>query len=352
MVSPKLSDSFDGEPAIEGGAGDPATYYLEAIALLEDEVARLEQELRWRDQAPSEKMSCGESSTPDEIESTTASEDVAVARAAIERLEAEVASREETIGLLLDQLSRVEEAQASGRAEWEQLCGWLAELEERVEGHDGDALLQLQQQLAGEQQQADALRKKAEQDRRTVEAERRVHEGEIARLQAELAHVRAAALDGTDGDGEPAASDSVADSAVIEGLRSENLRLRAVCEELTKRLDTGPAETWEAQRDEVLKERDALCRQLLQIQDDRRREQLELRATVVELQGQLSRASLARPEQQSVGTGKDSNERDAELRIHALRQHLREVHQREEEERKQKQLIPRLSRLWSRTGPR
>ena len=281
-----------------------------------------------------------------------ASEDLAVARAAIERLEAELASREETIGLLLDQLSRVEEAQASGRAEWEQLSGWLAELEERVEGHDGDALLQLQERLAGQQQQADELRKKAEQDRRAGEAQRRIHEGEIARLQAELAHARAAAPGGTDGDGEPAASGPVADPAVIEGLRSENLRLRAACEELTKRLDTEPAETWEAQRDEMLKERDALHRQLLQIQDDRRREQLELRATVVELQAQLSRASLARPEQQPTETGKDSRDRDAELRIHALRQHLREVHQQEEEERKQKQLIPRLSRLWSRTGPR
>ena len=61
-----------------------------------------------------------------------------------------------------------------------------------------------------------------------------------------------------------------------------------------------------AQRDEMLKERDALLRQLLQIQDDRRREQLELRATVVELQAQLSHASLARPEQQPTETGKDS----------------------------------------------
>ena len=183
---------------------------------------------------------------PDEIESTAASEDVAVARAAIERLEAELASREETIGLLLDQLSRVEEAQASGRAEWEQLCGWLAELEERVEGHDGDALLQLQEQLAGQEQQAEELRKKAAQDRRAGEAQQRIHEGEIARLHAELAHARAAAPGDTDGDGEPAASGSVADSAVIEGLRSENLRLCAACEELTKRLDTESAETWEA----------------------------------------------------------------------------------------------------------
>ncbi len=257
MVSPKLNDSFDGETAIEDAGEDPGTHYREVIALLEEEVARLEQELRWRDQAPSARPSRDAASTPDESEATAASEDVGVARAAIERLEAEVASREETIGLLLDQLSRVEEAQASGRAEWEQLSGWLAELEERVEGHDGDALLQLQQRLAGQQQQADELRKKAEQDRRAGEAQRRIDEGEIARLQAELAQVRAAAPGGTDGDGERAASGPVADLAVIDGLRSENLRLRSACEELTKRLDSGPAETWEAQRDEMLKERDA-----------------------------------------------------------------------------------------------
>ena len=137
-----------------------------------------------------------------ETELTAASEGVAVARAAIERLEAELASRDETIGLLLDQLSRVEEAHASGRAEWEQLSGWLAELEQRVEGHDGDALLQLQERLAGQERQADEVRKKAEQDRRAGEAHRRIHEGEIARLQAELAQARAAAPGDTAGDGE------------------------------------------------------------------------------------------------------------------------------------------------------
>ena len=44
--------------------------------------------------------------------------------------------------------------------------------------------------------------------------------------------------------------------------------------------------------------------------------------------------------------------RDEQLRFQALRQHLLDIHQREDQERKQKQLIPRLSRLWSRTGPR
>ena len=103
----------------------------------------------------------------------------------VERFEAELVSRDETIRLLLDELSRVEEAQAATRAEWEQLAGWVAELEQRVEGQDGDALHELENRLAAEQQKADALQVKSEQDRRAWEAQRQIYQAEIARLQAD-----------------------------------------------------------------------------------------------------------------------------------------------------------------------
>ena len=75
---------------------------------------------------------------------------------------------------------------------------------------------------------------------------------------------------------------------------------------------------------------------------------------MAELQARLSQASLTHaqgppPERAPEGI---SPERDIELRVRALRQHLLEVDQREKEERRQKHLVSRLSRLWSRTGPR
>ena len=134
--------------------------------------------------------------------------------------------------LLLDELSRVEEAQAAGRAEWEQLAGWVAELEQRVEGQDGDALLRLQERLAAQQQQAEELRKKSEQDRRAGRPSGGSIEGEIARLQAELAQVGTAPglLEATTA--EPLRAPSRL--RVVEALRSENLRLRAAWQELVE----------------------------------------------------------------------------------------------------------------------
>jgi hypothetical protein len=333
--------------------GDTDVDYLETIALLQEEVGRLEQELRWRDQGPSETASEGSASKQGEADPVSKGEAV-VAREEVGRLEAELAGREETIGLLLDQLSRVEDAQAASRAEWDQVSGWLAELEQRVEGQDGDALLRLQERLTAQQQQAEELRRRAEEDRRGAEAQRQVYEGEIARLRAALAQDRTGAPAGREGDSERAAPDSRPDSEVIEALRSENLRLRAACEGLAKRSTIEPPESWEAKLAESLKERDALRRQVEQIQDERRREQLEHRAALAELQAQLSRVSLARPEPPEAVQGAETipHARDEQLRFQALRQHLLDIHQQEAAERKQKQLIPRLSRLWGRTGPR
>ena len=66
----------------------------------------------------------------------------------VERFQAELVSRDETIRLLMDELIRVEEAQAATRAEWEQLDAWVAELEHRVEGQDEIGLRELENRLA------------------------------------------------------------------------------------------------------------------------------------------------------------------------------------------------------------
>ena len=60
-------------------------------------------------------------------------------RQELARLDAELAARDETINLLLDQIQLVEEAESASRAEWEQLAAWVTEVEERVERQAGAA---------------------------------------------------------------------------------------------------------------------------------------------------------------------------------------------------------------------
>ncbi len=266
----------------------------------------------------------------------------------------ELAGRDETIGLLLDQLSRVEEAQAAGRAEWEHLTGWLAELEERVEGQDGNALRGLEEQLAARAQEVQDWRKKAEQERRAGDARYQVSEAEVARLRAALARLQAAPAAAM-ADGEASGRRPSPDDEVVDALRSENLRLRAELEE-KKQLEAGLSEARDPRLAETLRERDDLRRQLERVEDERRREQHEHTAALVDLQGQLSRASLAprdegAPRADEVADRAARN-REVDLRVRALREHLLEIHSQEAEARRQKQLLPRLSRLWSRTSPR
>jgi uncharacterized small protein (DUF1192 family) len=355
MPGSMRSDTPDALADIDGGADDPGAVYREAIALLQDEVARLEQELRWRDEESSNARADGATPIGDEADTAADAGEMPRERAELERLERELAGRDETIGLLLDQLSRVEEAHAADRAEWEHLAGWLAELERRVEGQDGEALLRLEERLAAREQEVQTLRKSAEQERRAGEAQRQAAEAEIARLQAALAQVRAAPAAAGSG-GEPSAPGAALVSQVADALRSENRRLRAALEESAKRLAADPAETRDARLGEALNERNGLLRRLEQLEDERKRERHEHAAALAELQAQLSRASLVPRDEGSArageGSGQDTRDRDVDLRIRALREHLLEIHQQEADARRRKQLLPRLSRLWSRTGPR
>ena len=97
--------------------------------MLQEEIARLEHELQVREESRQASASEEEPLLDDDGGSSDSSEALGVQREEIERLNAELAGRNETIILLLDELSRLEEAQEAGRAEWEQLNGWLAELE-------------------------------------------------------------------------------------------------------------------------------------------------------------------------------------------------------------------------------
>jgi DNA repair exonuclease SbcCD ATPase subunit len=354
MVRPRLCDSFHGEQSVGDGSEAPIADYLETIAILQDEVARLEQELQLHEERQRETTSNDEASFRDEAEAASALENVAGEPEEVERLQAELVSREETIRLLLDELSRVEEAQAATQAEWEHLAGWVAELEHRVEGQDADALYQLENRLAAQQQKVDALQVKSEQDRRAWEAKRQIYQAEIARLQGTLEQVTnsPAARGAHDGRVTPGPGP---DANVVEALQAENLRLRAAWQELVERASAADrSESLDAKLAETLNEQHQLRRQLEQIQDERKRERLENEANVAELQARLSQASLIQPAGPPSEKGPEgiSADQDIQLRFRALRQHLVECDQREKEERGQKHLISRLSRLWGRTGPR
>jgi hypothetical protein len=213
MVKTRLSDPC--ERAECSGGGDEAAGYLETIALLEGEVARLEQELRLHASWQSETTSLTVVEAGDGTEPSATQGDAAWALAEAEQLRAELARREETIGLLLDQLHLVEETQAASRAEWEQLAGWVVELEQRVEGQDGGAAQRLQEEnlrlraawkelqersdvgnaadcssarLAEVMNERDALRGQIGRISDEMRRERLEHEAALAELQARLAH--------------------------------------------------------------------------------------------------------------------------------------------------------------------
>ena len=174
MVMPRLSDSRHGVESVSNGREAPIADYLETIAILQDEVARLEQELQLSDERQRETPSIDEPSLHDDVAAHAAREHVAGELEEVERFQTELVSRDETIRLLMDELIRVEEAQAATRAEWEQLDAWVAELEHRVEGHDETGIRELENRLAVERSKVDALQMKSEQDRRAAEAQRQI----------------------------------------------------------------------------------------------------------------------------------------------------------------------------------
>jgi hypothetical protein len=310
--------------------------------------------LQLYDERQRETTSIDEASLHDEAAAASARENVAREPGEVERVQAELVSREETIRLLLDELMRVEEAQAATRAEWEQLTAWVAELEHRVEGQDEDALRELENRLAAQQQKVDGLQVKAEHDRHAWEAQRQIYQAEIAQLQERLVQVANSPLAHGAVDGRVTKGPDP-DANVVEALEAENLRLRAAWQELVERTAAADrSESLDAKLAETLNEQQKLRRQLEQIQDEGKRERLEYQANVAELEAQLSQASLIKPEGPRPEKGPEgiSPEQDIELRFRVLRQHLAETDQREKEERRQKRLISRLSRLWSRTGPR
>src|SRR5260370_6061896 len=100
MVRPRLNDSFNSEQSVSEGSEAPIADYLETIAILQEEVARLEQELQLHDERQRETTSNDEAWFHDEALAASSLENVAGEPEEVERFKAELVSREETIRLL------------------------------------------------------------------------------------------------------------------------------------------------------------------------------------------------------------------------------------------------------------
>jgi hypothetical protein len=339
------------EPDTDGDEGS-VREYLDIIALLEQEVNRLEHELRFRSEQPHESDPPETAGNEDAGASPSPGASAADAEAEVQRLERELAKGQETVALLLDQLSLLEEAKAANQAEWEQMAAWVSELERRVEGQDSGALAALQAQLAEKDRAAEELRAQSEQQRRSWEIQRQVQEGEIARLQRALADGGAAPPRAADDDrqGDPAGERS---ADLASALEEEISRLRAR-HEIIERTAAEESALLHSRLSAAQGERDTLRFELKQAEEEQKRQKLEYEASIAELRSRLKEVSLIQPDAAPRANERQghSADLDADFRVRALRQHLLEIHEREEEERRERNLKNRLSRLWSRTTRR
>jgi hypothetical protein len=313
--------------------------YQETIALLQEEIVRLESELRARDDGRTEPGEPAAAGPDDELLGEGM-------RAQVASLTAELAAREETIHLLLEQARLFEQAEAADQANWEQLNRWVEELEQRVEQGGGHEAADLRGTLEAERRRFDAERHEIQTERRAWDTTRRGLEAEVEKLRETLA--QAARQPGKEGD------------AVLEALEQENRQLREAASE-NAQLAAAAAEA-DALRQRIVTVETELARvekELRQTVDDLQRERNEHTAIVSGLRSQIARDSLKRQEEHvmaSVGSeetdaGDGANLLSVDERIRAFRQHLRDIHEQEEHERAQKRLSARLSRLWHKTGP-
>jgi hypothetical protein len=326
-VADAWSTNAESRTAGASGAED------ETIALLEEEIARLETELRLRDLAAAAEIDHAGTDQPRPGPDPGAQERIA-------QLEAELAARAETIGLLLEQLRLADEAEAASHAEWEQLHGWVEELERRVaERGDGEPDPELRAALEAEQRNSDLLRHDAEKAERSWELQRQALVAEVERLRGRFTEV---------------AGQSDTTVAVVAALEHENRELRDAYDALA-RTTVSAHEADVLMRDlQITRQKyDALAHELQKERDERQRERKEYEASSNALKSQLARDSLRRQEEQvkaasHAPTAKDPL-LDADMRIRAFREHLKEIEQGEAQERMRRSLAARLSRLWNHT---
>jgi chromosome segregation ATPase len=306
---------------------EPSTETSEdTVSLLLDEIARLEAELRARDETdrfepPAEPIAC-HGPADDEL-----------ARQ-IELLTNELAGRDETIVVLLEQSELFEQAAAAQRAEWEQLHQWVQDVEQRVDSKDSREA-QLESELQAERRRYEAQAQSIDVERKTAESRRQLLEREIQELRGRLSN-RSSDLPG----------DQLADE-----LERENRSLREFCARYEAA--AGAVGPLRQRLESTLVELDEVRTQLKQVEDDRQRERNEAEAELSAMRTRLASESSQRKaeEEQPAVDQRQSSAIEADERIRAFREHLRELHKNEAEERAGRSLASRLSRLWRSTGP-
>jgi hypothetical protein len=308
----------------------------ETIALLEDEIARLEAELRMRDLAlvaEVDDLPAGRDWRRPEQDQESERQ--------IRALQEERAVREETIALLLEQVRLADEAEAASHAEWEQLHLWVQELERRVaERGEGEPGSELRAELEAERRNANLVRQSAQKAEKSWEVQRQALMAEVERLRSRFTEV---------------AGDSDTTGAAVRALENENQALRQAYDALAgSTVPAHEADSLAYALQALRQKHDTLAQELKSERDDHQRERNEHEASLNALRSQLARESLRRQEEQVRATGVVPADREtpleADMRIRALREHLKEIHKDETEQRMRRSLAGRLSRLWSHTG--
>ena len=305
----------------------------DTIALLQDEIGRLEEELRLQGRGALHAARTS-AEPPDR-----ADDEARVRR--FSDLTAAISLRDESITLLLEQVRLFEEAESTARAEQvgEQLNRWVQEVERRVENRDTegrDLLLEMET----ERNRAEALRMASERERGIWETQRQALEEDIARLRTQLTSLARRPETGPD----------AAPDAALVALEHENRRLRETCQSLVRTsAEASEAGRLRHQLGAVEAQLDAVRRELRQALDDRERERIEHEAALAASRSRAARESLKSVE--ATATDESKSPLAADERIRALRQHLCEIHEREEADRLKNRLAARLSRLWHHTSP-
>lgn len=300
---------------------------IDTIALLQDEIARLEAEIRSRDDA---RISDDLTATRDAHHHY---EDVEPFRLRVNELSNELAAREETIELLLEQARFYEDAATVQRAEWDELQRWVEEVERRMGSSDGEES-EHRARLDVERNRFDGLNTQSQADRAAWELQRRGLEQEINRLRSLASQTP---------------SNAAAVSALAQ-LDDENRKLQKRCQSLESSATTTPeVEPLRKKLAETLARFDASEVAHRRAGDEWSKEKSELTAVLAAAQGQVAReallASTTKP--QTMDTGAKSPAIEADERIRAFREHLQDLHRRESEERANRGgLSSRLSKLW------
>lgn len=289
--------SLDAQNQTQGDA------YLDTVALLQEEIERLEAELHAATEASANP---GPEPSDPQID--------AESNRRLEELTHLLEERDETITLLWEHLSAVEEAQSARSAEWEQLHHWVEELEHRLGESD-----HLTTESGSNGQVGDSLRDEFEAHRQAWDRERQQLEAELARVRLRLETEAKTAGDSALGD-----------------LQQENHQLRDDCRRLS------------GFEDETARLNDRVT--LLQAQLESTREELqtcrnELQSERLRHQAELVELRSGRAAPRVLASDLTPSER-----VRALREHLSEVHAQEEEERKERQLSNRIARLLGRSG--